>query len=250
MSYDGLKPLLFSFLMTETFDPAASEIKAIFDRIAPVYDRLNDRLSFGQHRIWKRMAVKWSEVKPGDNALDVCCGSGDLALLLAQQVGTKGRVTGVDFACEQLKIAKRRQMIKCPEIATDWLEGDALALPFEDSQFDCATMGYGLRNVTNISLSLKELWRVLKPGAKAAILDFHRPETSYMQLFQSWYLASIVVPTATDLGLKEEYAYINPSVERFPTGKEQKQLSQAAGYSQAVHYPLMGGMMGILVLTK
>ena len=236
--------------MTDTVSPAASEIKAIFDRIAPVYDRLNDRLSFGQHRIWKQMAVKWSEAKFGDSSLDVCCGSGDLALLLAKQVGETGRVTGVDFACEQLAIAKQRQMTKCPDIAIDWIEGDALALPFDNERFDCATMGYGLRNVTNISLSLEEICRVLKPGAKAAILDFHKPEASYMQLFQEWYLANIVVPTAADMGMKEEYAYINPSVERFPTGKEQVKLSQTAGFSQAIHYPLMGGMMGILVLTK
>ncbi|MEM6614698.1 MAG: bifunctional demethylmenaquinone methyltransferase/2-methoxy-6-polyprenyl-1,4-benzoquinol methylase UbiE [Cyanobacteria bacterium P01_C01_bin.72] len=236
--------------MSETFSPVAAEIQAIFDRIAPVYDRLNDRLSFGQHRIWKLMTVKWSEAKLGDHALDVCCGSGDLALQLAKQVGEQGQVTGIDFACEQLAIAEQRQSLKCPTVSMNWLEGDALALPFPDNQFDCATMGYGLRNVIDIPLSLHELWRVLKPGAKAAILDFHRPDTDYMQLFQSWYLANIVVPTASAMGLKEEYAYISPSVERFPTGKEQIELARTAGFSQTVHYPLMGGMMGILVLTK
>lgn len=235
--------------MTEA-DPTAQEIKAIFDRIAPIYDRLNDRLSFGQHRIWKKMAVKWSEVKLGDNALDICCGSGDLALLLAKKVGSTGKVTGLDFASEQLVIAKQRQLAKCPTVAMDWLEGDALALPFGDNQFDCATMGYGLRNVTNITLSLQELFRVLKPKAKAAILDFHRPDPGLGSVLQQWYLANIVVPTAEDMGMKEEYAYINPSIERFPTGKEQIKLSQAAGFSNAVHYPLIGGMMGILVLTK
>ena len=232
------------------FNPAALEIKAIFDRVAPVYDRLNDRLSFGQHRIWKQMAVKWSKAKAGDNALDLCCGSGDLALLLAKRVGRQGEVTGLDFACQQLAIAKQRQMIKCPAVPMNWIEGDALGLPFTDNSFDCATMGYGLRNVTNIPLSLQELWRVLKPGAKAAILDFHRPDPGLIQMFQGWYLANIVVPTAEDMGMKEEYAYINPSVERFPTGTEQIKLALAARFSQAVHYPLMGGMMGILVLTK
>ncbi|MGD1920792.1 MAG: bifunctional demethylmenaquinone methyltransferase/2-methoxy-6-polyprenyl-1,4-benzoquinol methylase UbiE [Pleurocapsa sp.] len=236
--------------MTTAPSPQASEIKNIFDRIAPIYDELNDRLSFGQHRIWKKMAVKWSEAKEGDSALDICCGSGDLALLLALRVGNMGKVTGIDFACEQLEIARSRQRVKCPNISIEWLEGDALALPFEDNQFDCATMGYGLRNVTNIPLSMKELHRVLKPKAKAAILDFHRPSQEYMQAFQQWYLANIVVPTAEDMGMKEEYAYINPSVERFPTGKEQVKLAQAAGFNQTTHYPLMGEMMGILVLTK
>ena len=236
--------------MTPTPMSQATQIKSIFDRIAPVYDQLNDRLSFGQHRIWKSMAVKWSEAQEGDQALDVCCGSGDLALLLAKKVGATGKVTGLDFACQQLAIAKQRQMIKCPHSSMEWVEGDALALPFSDHQFDCATMGYGLRNVTNITLCLKELNRVLKPQAKVAILDFHRPSAGYMKAFQEWYLANIVVPTAAEMGLKAEYAYINPSVERFPTGKEQVKLAQAAGFDQAIHYPLMGAMMGILVLTK
>ncbi len=236
--------------MILTTSPAATEIKAIFDRIAPVYDQLNDRLSMGQHRIWKLMAIKWSEAKEGDRTLDICCGSGDLALLLAKKVGNTGKVIGLDFACKQLAIAKRRQMIQCPTVPIEWLQGDALNLPFKDNQFDCATIGYGLRNVTNIPLCLEELFRVLKPEAKAAILDFHRPEASYMQVFQRWYLAYVVVPIAEDLGLNQEYAYINPSLERFPTGKEQVKLAQAAGFERATHYPLMGGMMGILVLTK
>ena len=156
----------------------------------------------------------------------------------------------MDFASEQLAIAKQRQITKCPTVPMNWIEGDALDLPFDNDSFDCATMGYGLRNVTNISLSLQELYRVVKPGAKSAILDFHRPDPGIMQMFQAWYLANIVVPTAEDMGMKEEYAYINPSVERFPTGREQIELARTAGFSLAVHYPLMGGMMGILVLTK
>ena len=165
-------------------------------------------------------------------------------------MGERGKVTGLDFAVQQLAIAKQRQMVKCPTVPMNWIEGDALDLPFADNSFDSATMGYGLRNVTNIPLSLQELGRVLKPGAKAAVLDFHRPDPGLMQMFQGWYLANIVVPTAEDMGMKEEYAYINPSVERFPTGQKQKELALAAGFSQTVHYPLMGGMMGILVLTK
>ncbi|MGF1540087.1 MAG: bifunctional demethylmenaquinone methyltransferase/2-methoxy-6-polyprenyl-1,4-benzoquinol methylase UbiE [Pleurocapsa sp.] len=227
-----------------------SDIQAIFDRIAPVYDELNDRLSFGQHRIWKMMAVKWSGVKPGDIALDLCCGSGDIALMLAKKVGKTGKVIGLDFSCQQLAIARSRQGVQCPQIPMIWLEGDALNLPFEDNYFNCATMGYGLRNVTNIPLCLQEIHRVLKPKATAAILDFHRPHTGYMQAFQQWYLQNIVVPTARDLGMESEYAYINPSIEKFPLGTEQIELSASAGFRNGIHYPLMGGMMGILVVTK
>jgi demethylmenaquinone methyltransferase/2-methoxy-6-polyprenyl-1,4-benzoquinol methylase len=228
----------------------ASEIQAIFDRIAPVYDELNHQLSFGQHRIWKMMAVKWSEVKNKDTALDLCCGSGDLALMLAKKVGKEGKVMGLDFSCQQLAIAKTRQARQCPQINMNWIEGDALALPFENNFFDCATMGYGLRNVTDIPLCLQELRRVLKPQAKAAILDFHRPNQAYMQAFQQWYLDNIVVPTARSFDLEAEYAYITPSLAKFPMGAEQVKLAMAVGFSSATHYPLMGGMMGILVLVK
>ncbi|GAB4543233.1 MAG: bifunctional demethylmenaquinone methyltransferase/2-methoxy-6-polyprenyl-1,4-benzoquinol methylase UbiE [Pleurocapsa sp.] len=227
-----------------------SEIKAIFDRIAPVYDQLNHQLSLGQHRIWKMMAVKWSEAKDKDTALDICCGSGDIALMLAEKVGKNGKVIGLDFSCQQLAIAKTRQARQCPQINMNWIEGDALALPFENNLFDCATMGYGLRNVTDISLCLQELRRVLKPEAKAAILDFHRPSQAYMQAFQQWYLDNIVVPTARSFNLEEEYAYITPSLAKFPIGTEQVKLAIRAGFSSATHYPLMGGMMGILVLVK
>ena len=111
-------------------------------------------------------------------------------------------------------------------------------------------MGYGLRNLVDISQGLRELCRVLKPGAKAAILDFHRPSSSLAQHFQQWYLNTIVIPAANRCGLTEEYAYIGPSVDRFPLGPEQVSLAHQAGFSQAVHYPLMGGMMGVLVAGK
>ncbi|AFY78862.1 MAG: bifunctional demethylmenaquinone methyltransferase/2-methoxy-6-polyprenyl-1,4-benzoquinol methylase UbiE [Hydrococcus sp. C42_A2020_068] len=236
--------------MTNNMSPAASEIQAIFDRIAPVYDQLNNWLSLGQHRIWKLMAVKWSEPSPGYVGLDLCCGSGDLAQLLARQVGSTGRVVGVDFSKEQLAIARQRNSNQFSPFPIEWVEGDALSLPFDDNTFDCATMGYGLRNVTDIPRCLQELYRVLKPGAKAAILDFHRPDQSLMLAFQQWYLQTIVVPTARRFGLTEEYAYISPSLERFPTGIEQIKLAYEAGFARAIHYPIAGGMMGVLVITK
>ena len=226
--------------------PNSAEIKEIFDRIAPVYDRLNDSLSFAQHRIWKLMAVKWAEPKPGDTALDICCGSGDLTLLLAKFVGKEGKTIGLDFAKEQLAIAKNRNS----HFPIDWIEGDALTLPFDDNYFDCITMGYGLRNVVNIPKCLQELYRVLKPGKKAAILDFHRPNNLIISKFQQWYLDNIVVAMARNLGLTEEYAYISPSLDRFPASVEQIKIASDAGYSKAIHYPIANGMMGVLVLNK
>ncbi|MBW4692489.1 MAG: bifunctional demethylmenaquinone methyltransferase/2-methoxy-6-polyprenyl-1,4-benzoquinol methylase UbiE [Lyngbya sp. HA4199-MV5] len=228
----------------------SDRVRTLFNRIAPVYDQLNTWLSLGQHRIWKQMTVKWSGAKAGDTCLDVCCGSGDLALLLAQAVGASGRVMGIDFAAEQLAIAQQRSQQHYPVPPLTWLEGDALALPFADHEFDAATMGYGLRNVTDIPRSLKELHRVLKPHAKAAILDFHRPSNAQIRALQQWYLDAIVVPAAQQFGLTEEYAYIAPSLDRFPTGAEQVTLARQAGFVSATHYPIAGGTMGVLVVMK
>lgn len=225
----------------------ADNIQALFDRIAPVYDDLNQWLSLGQHRIWKLMTVKWCEPKLGDVALDLCCGSGDVTQLLADRVGTTGQAYGVDFAAAQLENAqqKARHRSNC-----HWIQSDVLNLPFADRTFDCATMSYGLRNVVDIPAALRELQRVLKPGAKAAILDMHRPENAPMRQFQQWYLDRVVVPTAQRFGLTDEYAYIAPSLDRFPVGSEQVHLAKQAGFSAACHYPIAGGTMGVLVITK
>ena len=188
----------------------STDIQAIFNRIAPVYDRLNNDLSLGMHWVWKQMTVSWSLAKAGDTCLDLCCGSGDLTQLLTKQVGTNGTVIGADFAPAQLTIAAERMAkIYLPLDNIKWVEADALDLPFADNYFDAATMGYGLRNVTDIPRCLQELHRVLKPDTKVAILDFHRPENNLMRRFQQWYLEAIVVPKATELGMMAEYAYLN-----------------------------------------
>ncbi len=234
--------------LTDSEQPEASQIRQLFDRIAPQYDQMNQDMSLGLHRVWKQMAVRWSGAAVGMNCLDVCCGSGDLALLLARQVGPTGRVTGADFAVEQLAIAAQRSPHLQSQLS--WVEADALNLPFGDDSYEAATMAYGLRNLTDIPQGLSELCRVLQPEATAAILDFHRPTNPLIVQFQKWYLDTVVVPAAERLGLSEEYAYISPSVDRFPSGPAQVALALAAGFAKAVHYPIAGGMMGVLVATK
>ncbi|MFM1842278.1 MAG: spore germination protein c2 [Cyanobacteriota bacterium] len=227
--------------------PHPDTVKAIFARIAPQYDAFNWWLSFGQHRLWKAMAVQWSGAKPGDRLLDVCCGSGDLAFQGAKRVGVKGQVVGLDFCEELLAIAAQRQRQQYPQFAMEWQPGDALNLPFADQSFDAATMGYGLRNVADIPQALQELARVLKPHSQVAILDFHRPANFLVHNFQRWYLANIVVPLAHQWQLSDEYAYLQPSLDRFPTGQTQVTLALQSGFAQAVHYPIANGLMGVLV---
>ena len=222
------------------------KVQELFNRIAPVYDSLNQWLSLGQHHIWKMMAVKWSRPNKGGRALDICCGSGDLAGILSQKVGKTGKVHGLDFSIEQLAVAKE----KYPTWIIEWIQGDALELPFSNESFDCVTMGYGLRNLNDIPTALKEILRVLKPGSSASILDFHRPYDPTFSLFQDIYLNSLVVPIAQAYGYKEDYVYISQSLQKFPQGRQQVELGYQSGFSHSVHYPIAQGMMGVLVLSK
>lgn len=225
------------------------QIRELFDRIAPHYDFLNQTLSLGLHQVWKRMAVRWSGASSGDHVLDLCCGTGDLALQLARRVGRRGRVVGLDFSPAMLNIARHRSRQLFPNHPIEWVLGDALTLPFPNDSFDAVTMGYGLRNVSDIPQALREIRRVLKPGCRAAILDFHRPTgIPFLEHFQRWYLNTQVVAQAKALGLGSEYAYIDPSLDRFPSGEEQRRIALQAGFASAKFYPLAWGMMGVLVI--
>lgn len=230
----------------------------LFNSIAPHYDELNGILSLGQHWFWKQQTAKSSGAQPGHEVLDVCCGSGDIAILLAKLVGSRGRVVGLDFAAAMLEDAARRseaQKLPIPgldQLSTpiEWVQGDATALPFPDEIFDAATMGYGLRNVDNRSLALMELRRVLKPGAKVAILDFNNSEDPTVDSIQEWALQNVVVPAAKMYKLEDEYAYLRPSIKMFPTGDEQERMALAAGFKRARHTELAFGLMGLLVCQR
>ncbi|CAK9182770.1 unnamed protein product [Ilex paraguariensis] len=230
----------------------AGDLQALFNRIAPVYDNLNDLLSLGQHRIWKRMAVSWSAPKEGDSVLDVCCGSGDLAFLLSEGVGTNGKVVGLDFSKEQLMVASSRQhsrLMSCYK-NIEWVEGAALDIAFSDCYFDAITIGYGLRNVVDIHKAMAEMNRVLKPASKASVLDFNKNMNPFGTSFEEWMIDNIVVPVASGCGLTTEYKYLKSSIQEFLTGKELEKLALQTGFSTATHFEIGGGLMGNLVATR
>eukprot|EP00892_Ulva_mutabilis_P006960 jgi/Ulvmu1/4636/UM002_0367.1 len=229
--------------------------QAMFNNISGAYDDLNEQLSLGQHKVWKKMAVQWSRAELGGRALDICCGSGDLALLLARTVGYSGSVVGLDFAQNMLDCAQQRQSsigtaTPAGRCNVEWVLGDAMALPYPNCEFDAVTMGYGLRNVADVPQTLQEIYRVLKPGSWAAILDFNHAENAVADAVQGFLLEQVVVPMARERGLAAEYEYIRPSIEAFPIGSEQEQLAISAGFDRATHFELGFGMMGCLVLQK
>ncbi|XP_006653586.1 2-phytyl-1,4-beta-naphthoquinone methyltransferase, chloroplastic isoform X1 [Oryza brachyantha] len=240
------------FFAVRCSSSAADERQVLFSRIAPVYDHLNDVLSLGQHRTWKRICVSWSRAKRGDRVLDLCCGSGDLAFLLSEKVGLDGQVMAVDFSRQQLQTAANRQEQRWKPCYKNikWIEGDALGLPFADCYFDAVTVGYGLRNVVDKPKAMREIFRVLKPGSRASVLDFNKSSSLFTTSLQSWMIDNVVVPLASGYGLTEEYKYLKSSISQYLTGKELEELAKEAGFSAAKHYELGGGLMGDLVATR
>jgi len=227
--------------------------RELFNKIAPAYDVLNDALSLGLHRVWKQATVQWAGLRLGGAALDICCGSGDVALRLSEAVGPSGSVVGLDFAQAQLERAAQRESELAPRAsacAIRWLQGDALELPFGDASFDGATCGYGLRNVVRPLGALQELARVLRPGARAALLDFCHSDSPLTTAVQSAFLDTLVVPAARIAGVEEEYAYLKGSIAAFPTGPRLCTLAREAGFSQAIYHEVAGGLMGVLVCVK
>lgn len=232
-------------------DPAA--VRDLFEAVAPHYDLLNDLLSLGLHRLWKRQAVHWLRPRPGQRLLDLCCGTGDLALLLAARVRPRGEVLGLDAAAAPLAVARRRGEA-LPWLPLRWQQGDALATGLADGSRDGAVMAYGLRNLADPAAGLRELRRVLRPGGRAAVLDFRHIDPAaggleaLRERFQRLYLRHLVVPTARVAGLEAEYAYLEKSLERFPHGQQLVDLARRAGFSRVAHRPLAAGLMGLLEL--
>ena len=228
-------------------DPVA--VEQLFDAVAPRYDRLNDVLSFGLHRLWKRQLVCALKPVAGEQWLDLCCGTGDLALELGRCVRPAGAVTGLDASAAPLERARQRQRQQ-PWLPVTFQQGDALQTGLPSACADGAVMAYGLRNLADPLQGLKELHRLLKPGGRAGVLDFNRlPQSGAASAFQRFYLRRLVVPAAASLGLREEYAYLEKSLERFPAGPEQERLARQAGFSEATHRSLVAGQMGALILS-
>ena len=226
------------------------QVRDLFDRIAPAYDNLNDLLSLGLHRLWKRQSVAWLDPAPGQRLLDLCCGTGDLALLLAEKVRPGGLVLGLDAAAAPLERARERARLQ-PWLPVEFRQGDAAATDLADGWADGAVMAYGLRNLPDPAGGLQELRRLLRAGGRAAVLDFNRPanDRGATAAFQRFYLRQLVVPLARRAGLEDQYAYLERSLQRFPTGSEQEALAREEGFTQVRHRLLAGGQMGLLQLV-
>ena len=197
-------------------EPRAAKVNDLFAAIARRYNLLNDIQSFGLHRRWKRRAIELAAVQPGNRALDLCCGTGDLALALARR---GAEVTGVDFSPAMLEIAeaRRRENFKSQISNLKFMAGDAQQIPFPDASFDIVTVGYGLRNLARWEKGLDEMRRVARPGARLVVLDFGKPANA---LWRGIYFTHLkcTVPLMGWIfcGNADAYAYILESLKQYP----------------------------------
>jgi demethylmenaquinone methyltransferase/2-methoxy-6-polyprenyl-1,4-benzoquinol methylase len=206
----------------------------MFDRIAPVYDLMNRVMTAGLDRRWRRLTAE-AVVRPGDRVLDACCGTGDLALACAR---AGGRVTGLDFSGRMLERARR----KGPEL--EWVQGDLLALPFEDGAFDAVTVGFGVRNVAGVARAFRELRRVLEPGGRLAVLEITRPR-GFLRPFYGLWFDRVVPLLGRVLPGGAAYTYLPASVRRFPGPEDLARLMEEAGFADVRFRLFAGGIVAL-----
>jgi demethylmenaquinone methyltransferase/2-methoxy-6-polyprenyl-1,4-benzoquinol methylase len=219
------------------------QVRAMFDRITPAYDRMNRLMSLGMDGSWRSLAVRASGVAPGDAALDVCCGTGDLAIELLDAVSTRGRVVGLDFSPAMLEAARRKSS------QVEWVRGDALALPFAAGEFAAATIGFGMRNLSDPLRGFAELGRVVRPGGRVVCLELTPPPAWAAPFARLW--TDRAVPLLGRLIARETdaYRYLPASVHRFPPAEELAAVMGRAGLRRVRFRRLSGGAVAVHVGT-
>jgi demethylmenaquinone methyltransferase/2-methoxy-6-polyprenyl-1,4-benzoquinol methylase len=220
------------------------QVRAMFDRIARVYDLMNSVMTAGLHHQWRRRAADLAAVGPGDRVLDVATGTGDLAVELASRVGPSGEVIGSDFSEEMLVLARR----KAPGLTFEW--GNALELGYPDDRFDAATVGFGARNFSDLEQGLREMTRVVKPGGRVVVLEITTPQRPPLSTFFRLWFDQVVPLIGKVAGDSQAYDYLPSSVKRFPGPRDLAATMERAGLTDLRWVLTAGGIIAIHVGVK
>jgi len=224
----------------------AAKVRAVFESVAGKYDIMNDLMSGGAHRVWKAFALSQTGLRPGQRALDVAGGTGDIATGMAKQVGSTGLVLLTDINAAMLSEGRDALLNKGVVGNVRFALANAECLPFADASFDCVTIGFGLRNVTDKAAALRSMRRVLKPGGQLLILEFSHPSVPGLKPIYDAYSFS-VLPMLGKLVANdsESYRYLAESIRRFPTQEALLQMMRDAGFEQCSYHNLSGGIVAL-----
>ena len=214
-------------------DQKAGLVKGVFDSVASQYDVMNDAMSFGLHRLWKQYTINVSGIRKGNVVLDVASGTGDLALKIAQRVGPTGKVVASDINEKMLACAKERFDKAGLFSGIEFVVANAESLPFSDHSFDCITLGFGLRNMTNKDTALAELYRVLKPGGRLLVLEFSKPTQGAFEKIYDWYSFNCLPKLGKWIaGDENSYQYLVESIRKHPDQAKLKHMMLEAGFAE------------------
>ena len=223
-----------------------SRVRAVFDSVASRYDIMNDLMSFGVHRLWKHFTLAQTGLRPGQAALDVAGGTGDLTLGMAAQVGSSGLVVLSDINASMLTHGRDRILDKGIIAPVDYAVANAERLPFRDASFDCVTIGFGLRNVTDKAAALRSMTRVLKPGGQLMVLEFSKPVVPLLnRVYDAYSFAALPALGKLVANDSESYRYLAESIRMFPDQETLKGMMVDAGLEGCRYHNLSGGIVAL-----
>lgn len=235
----------FGFKQVNAEDKS-SLVREVFQSVAPKYDLMNDLMSFGQHRLWKRFTINQAAIKPGQRILDVASGTGDLAMAFSKLVGANGKIVMTDINEAMLNTGRDRLMDAGIIGNIDFVIADAENLPFATNDFDLVTIAFGLRNVTDKLKALKSMYRVLKPGGKLLVLEFSKPSTALLGKFYDFYSFNVIPKIGAFVANdRDSYQYLVESIRMHPDQETMKSMMQEAGFEEVQYFNLCGGIVAL-----